>query len=117
MSSYKKTEKAAPNRGRLACELTNERLRLSRVHAHLLARLVFALVLHHAVDPGEERIVAPLAHVRARVELGPALPNENRTRMHLLAVKPFDPEILGLAVSSVSRASDSFFMSNLKTSG
>ncbi len=62
--------------------------RLCRVHAHLFAGLVIALELHHAVDLGKERIVAALAHVLTRVDLGPALTHDDRSRVHLLAVIP-----------------------------
>ncbi len=72
------------------------------VDTHLLAGLVVALEFHYAVDFGKERIVAALSHIRAGMELRPALPDNDRSRVDRLAVIPFHTEVLGLAVSSVS---------------
>ena len=78
----------------------NERLRF-RVHAHLLSGLILALELDHAADLREERIVAPLADVHARVDLGPALTNDDRAGKHFLTTVPLHTQILRIAVPAV----------------
>ena len=78
----------------------NERLRF-RVHAHLLAGLILALELDHTADLGEERIVAPLTNVQARVDLGPALADDNRAGEHFFTAIPLHAQILRIAVPAV----------------
>ena len=73
----------------------------SLVDTHLLAGLVVALELHHTRDLGKERVVVALAHVIAGMELGPALPYDDRTCVHLLAVEALHAEVLRIAVSAV----------------
>ena len=77
-------------------------LRSRRVNAHLLAGLVVPLELDHPVDLGEERVIAALADVVARVELCPALTHDDRSRVDLLAVVALHAEVLRFAVSAVS---------------
>src|SRR5512143_3546048 len=90
---------------------SRETLRCS-VYTHLLAGLVLALELHHAGNLGEKRVVTSLADVHARMNPRPMLTHDDRTRIHLLAVKPLHTEVLRVAVSAVSRTADAFFMSH-----
>jgi hypothetical protein len=72
------------------------------VDAYLLAGLVVALELHHAVHLGKERIVAAFSNVRSGMELRAALTNDDRPCMDRLAVIPFYAKVLRVAVSTVS---------------
>ncbi len=79
----------------------DEFLHCCRVHAHLFTGLVFALELHQTGNLGEKRVVASLANVRARMDLGAALPDDDGPRIDQLAVVAFYPEALCVAVSAV----------------
>jgi hypothetical protein len=73
-----------------------------RVYAYLFTGLVLALELHHTIDHGKERIVTSLPHIGSGMDLSPALTNNDRTRVHLLAVVPLYAEVLRIAVSAIS---------------
>jgi len=72
------------------------------VDAHLLAGLVEALELHKTPDLGKKRVITALTHVITGMELGPALPYDDRTGVHKLAVKTLYAEVLWVAVPSIS---------------
>ena len=62
----------------------------SRVDTHLLALPVVALELHHSGNFGEERIIAPLPHVRTGMELCPALPHDDTLFAKITGVVKFE---------------------------
>src|SRR5262245_40136932 len=65
--------------------------------------LVFAAAeLHHAVDFGEQRVVAAHADVRSGMTLRPALAHENVAGHHLLPAIALDAEHLRVAVAAVA---------------
>ena len=83
-----------------------------RVNAHLLAHLVLALELDHAVDLGKERIIASLAHVHSGMDLGPALTNDDRAGEDLLACISLHTQVLPIAGPSITGTANTFFMSH-----
>src|SRR5208337_2403487 len=56
-----------------------------------------------SVHEREQGVVAAPPHQLARVELGPPLPDYDRSRAHRLARIPFDPQSLGLRITPVLR--------------
>src|SRR5438034_5125106 len=60
--------------------------RHDRMDTHLLSQLARPLELDPAVDEREQRMIAPDTNVRARPERRSALPDENGTGPHGLAV-------------------------------
>jgi len=71
------------------------------------------LELYQAIGKSEERVVAPHAHVGARLYLGASLPNDDSASPHQLAIIPLDAQPLRVTVPSVAAASSAFFMSHL----
>src|SRR5215217_7302990 len=65
-----------------------------------------------AVRQGEQRVVATAADQIARVELRPALPDEDLTGTDDLPAEALDAEPLGLGVATVARAGGTLFMSH-----
>ena len=63
-----------------------------------------------AVDLGEERVVLAEADVETRPEASPALPHEDRTAGHDVAVEPLDAETLRLRVAPVARRALTLFV-------
>jgi hypothetical protein len=86
------------------------------VYAHLFTGLVLALKFDYSVDLGKESIIASLAHIHARMDPGPALANDDRSRVYQLAIVPFHAEVLWIAVSTISGTADAFFMSHFLSS-
>src|SRR5579871_5179097 len=64
----------------------------------------------HAGDLRKQRVVLAEADVEARLVASPALPHENRSARHEVAVEPLHAEALRVAVAAVSRASLTFFV-------
>src|SRR6266568_482333 len=79
------------------------------------AAAVFAdtLVLHVAVDQREERVIAADAHAGARLDLGPALADEDRAGVDQLAAVDLDPEHLRVRVAPVARRAAALLMCQL----
>ena len=65
---------------------------------------------HPAGDLREERVVLAEADVEPGLEPAAALPDENRSAGHDVAVVALDAEALRVAVAAVARAALSFFM-------
>jgi hypothetical protein len=80
----------------------NESLCGRRVHAHPLLGLSEALEFHHTIDQCEERIVTPNPDVVSRVDLRPALPNEDAARGDKLSTKALHAQTLGVAVTTIA---------------
>ena len=68
------------------------------------------LEFHDSRYFGKQRVILANPHVQARFELSPALPNNDSAAIYQLSGKAFDSKSLGLAVSSIPGASDSFFV-------
>lgn len=81
------------------------------VNADLLFIFAQSLILHDAVDKCVERIVAADTYVYAGMNMSASLTIENAAREYGLTVRTLCAEALGFAVSAVSRAADTFFMS------
>jgi hypothetical protein len=75
-----------------------------------LAKPAPILELYNPGDLGEQSIVLTDSDVQAGFELGSPLPHDDRPAIHQLPGETLDTKPLGLAVSSVSGASDSLFM-------
>src|SRR5512137_256065 len=63
----------------------------------------------------EQCVVAPNADVVARMELGPALANDDLTRLDALAAVHLHAEALGLGVAAVSGRSACFLVCHLRS--
>jgi hypothetical protein len=68
------------------------------------------LKFHNSSYLGKQCIVGPNAHVKARPELGPALPHYDSSTIHQLAGETLHSESFGLAISAVSGASYTLLM-------
>ena len=80
------------------------------VDADFFSMLAYVLERDDAIHEGEERIVFAFSHVVARMDSGAALAYNNRTGANLLTAKGFDAQTLALAVATVARTADTFFM-------
>src|SRR5207302_10861891 len=92
---------------RRAARLPAARLRLRRRRRHdarAAAVLAEPLVLHDAVDQREERVVAPHADVRSRVDPRAALPDEDVSHAHVLTGEELHAASLPRAVAAVPGA-------------
>ena len=69
-----------------------------------------ALEADFAVCGGEKRVVPAHADVVAGEELGPALPDDDRSGFGRLAAVQLNASVLRVAVSAVSRRALSLFM-------
>jgi hypothetical protein len=58
--------------------------------------------LHYALYLGEQRVVLTAADIIARLDLGPALADQNRATSYQLAAEPLYTQSLGLRVASVA---------------
>ena len=65
--------------------------------------------LYHAVDQREERVIAADSHVRAGIEVGAALPDQDVTGDDALAAETLDPKPLSIGVATVSRRTGALF--------
>src|SRR4029079_6967690 len=74
-------------------------------------------IAHLAVDQREERVVAADADVRASVELGAALANDDRAGRDDLAAEHLDAEHTEPRVAAVARRAAAFFLCHVKTPG
>src|SRR5258706_247994 len=76
--------------------------------------LVVALALeeHVAVGLGEERVVHAQTHVRARLEAGPPLPDQDAAGGDELPAEALHPEHLGIGVAAVPGAADTLLVSH-----
>jgi hypothetical protein len=81
------------------------------VNAHLLIALAAALKFHDAVNKGEQRVVLTDADILTGMEFGTPLPYEYIARESKLPVGLLGAKPLGSAVTAVSGAADTFFMS------
>ncbi len=77
---------------------------------HEFAQATSILKLHGARDLGKERIILADSHIQAGFELGAPLPNDDCSAVYQLAGEALDAQPLGLAISSVTGAPDSFFV-------
>lgn len=77
---------------------------------HKFAQAAPILEFDNARDLGKQRIISANSHIQARFKLGAPLSDDNGAAIYRLSGKSLDPESLGLAVSSVSGASNSFFV-------
>jgi hypothetical protein len=85
-------------------------LLLYRLDADETSDTAFIGELHNAGDLGEERVVFSNAHIVTGFELCSALAHQNRSARYELTCKPLHAETLGVAVTAVTRTSNSFFM-------
>src|SRR5258706_15285519 len=76
--------------------------------------LVVALALeeHVAVGLGEERVVHAQTHVRARLEAGPPLPDQDAAGGDELPAEALHPEHLGIGVAAVPGTADTLLVSH-----
>jgi hypothetical protein len=58
--------------------------------------------VHRARSQCEQRVVATSTDIVTRVEVGPALPNNNLARLHLFTTEAFDAEPLRIGVAAIS---------------
>jgi hypothetical protein len=85
---------------------------LSRIDAHLLSFLAFTLELDDPAYFGKEGIISAFTNIEARVYSSASLSDNYIAGLNDLAAVHFYTKALGLAVSSVPCASNSFFMSH-----
>ena len=90
--------------------LSDQLLRDFFVNRDLLAVLAHALKLHGAVHEGEQRVVLPLAHVGAGVDLRSALSDKDVAGENELSVSSLGAKTLGLTVAAVLGRTQTFFM-------
>src|SRR5207245_3687846 len=83
-----------------------------RIYADLVAPLVFVLELHVPVHDREQCVVGRAAHVRAGMELGAALPDEDAPGAHELAPEALHAEVLRIRVAPVTRGADALLVSH-----
>src|SRR5438094_939440 len=88
--------------------------RLLGIHAHLIARAILVLELHHAVDQRVDGEVGTEAHVATGMPLRAALPDDDVAGNDFLAAKLLHATVLRIAVASVSRRADALFMCHKK---
>src|SRR5688572_25201678 len=74
-------------------------------------------ILHVAGGRREERVVLADADVRARMELGAALADQDRARVHQLAAEGLEAEALGLGVAAVAGRPACFLVFHVSSSG
>ena len=64
-------------------------------------------------DPGnggKKRVVAAPKHPRARAEMGPTLPNDNRARLCKLSMRKLDSQALSVGIATEGCRTSGFFM-------
>src|SRR2546422_8928268 len=83
-----------------------------RVHTHLVPLLVLVLELHVPVHHREQCVVRRAAHVRAGMEPGAALPDEDAPGPHQLAPEALHAEVLRVRVAPVTRRADALLVSH-----
>src|SRR5271167_2524813 len=64
--------------------------------------------LDHTIAHGEQRVVAPPAHVHPRVEVGAPLADQDRAGLDSRAIEGLHPEALGPRVTAVSGGTATF---------
>jgi hypothetical protein len=87
-------------------------LRLERVDADDPAPFAVVLELHASSDLGKDRVVLADTRVHARAKPTSALPNDNRSAAHEVAVVRLDAEALRIRVAPVPGTTLSFFVSH-----
>jgi hypothetical protein len=80
---------------------------------NLLFGFSYALEFDLSIGQSEKRIVAAPADIKTRVNSRPALTNYNAAGGHKFSVKPFDAEILRVAITAIAGAASTFFMCHL----
>ena len=65
---------------------------------------------HHAVHQREQGVVLARADVRARLEAGAALPDDDLARRHLVAGEFLEAQPLGIAIPAVPGAAHTFLV-------
>src|SRR6478752_5883063 len=78
-----------------------ERRRREHVHLDLAARA--GAEADHAVDGGEQRVVAAETDILAGVHLGAALADQNIARQDLLAAEALHAQPLAVGIAAVTR--------------
>ena len=73
-----------------------------RIHADLVGLRALVLELHHAIDEGEDGVIAAEADVIARVILGAVLADDDVAGDYLLAAVLLDAEEFRVAVAPVA---------------
>ena len=85
--------------------------KLLGVHADALFVSAQTLEFHHTVNQGVQGVVIATTHVVAGMDFGAALTNQDVAGQHKLTVATLGAQTLGLAVTTVARATDTFLMS------
>src|SRR4029453_2856687 len=82
----------------------------NRVHADNASTRTVIFELHASADLGKQRVVFAEADVQPGLEAAAALPDEDRTTGHDVAVETLHAEPLGIAVAPVARGALSLFL-------
>lgn len=69
--------------------------------------------LHLACDKREQSIVATSAHTLTGVEVGATLPNQDLTRVDLLATEALHTEALRIGITTIARAGRALLVCHL----
>lgn len=85
----------------------------SRIYADFAHNIFVAFELHDSVNQSEERIVTASADVLAGMQFRTALAHQNAACLHGLSTELLDAKSLRVTVSSVTRATYTFFMCQL----
>src|SRR5579859_1186068 len=86
------------------------------MHVHEASQTPLVHVFDDAVNLGEQSVIASQADVLAGLDLGAALPHQNRTAAHQVASEALGAQPLGLGIAAVPRTAESFFMCHYATS-
>ena len=92
----------------------SEYLSTSQIDTHNLS-LPFCFKFYSSRNFGKQCIVCPFAHIGSWVKLRATLSNNDTSPFYPLAAKRLDTQTLGIAVSTIFRTSNTFFMSHKST--